>query len=390
MEHAVDRVQGGFHGALTNELQVRDDIPRALVLCARILWTYSRAWRVLGVAAYGEMARRAFRYLADRFRDPVHGGFFWQLDRHGAPLDERKLVYGHAFAIYGLAEFWRASADPQALRLALEAYRGIESCSGARGLPEYHVAHRDWTRHALQRLHPAEHDAPRQANVVLHLLEACANLLRAGDEPALRQRHRQLLDFFLDDVVGPAGRHCALYFDADWRPVTGAISHGHDIETSWLLTESAAMHRDPALAERAARAALALATSVLEEALEADGGLVQASSAAGVTDATRQWWAQAEAVVGFCNAYQLSGQDRFLDAALRCWDYIEKHFVDRRNGEWFAQLNRDGTLFRNAQNLERFKAGPWKCPYHNARACLEIMDRIAPAAPPAGNRGTIR
>jgi len=117
---------------------------------------------------------------------------------------------------------------------------------------------------------------------------------------------------------------------------------------------------------------------------------VQASSAAGVTDATRHWWAQAEAVVGFCNAYQLSGQDRFLEAALRCWDYIEKHFVDRRNGEWFAQLNRDGTLFRNAQNLERFKAGPWKCPYHNARACLEIMDRIGPSAPPAGNRGTIR
>jgi len=382
----VDRARGGFHGALTNDLQARGDIPRSLVLCARILWTYSRAWRIFGDAACAGMARRAFRYLADRFHDPVHGGFYWQLDQDGDAVDDRKLVYGHAFAIYGLAEFCRAGPDPQALRLALEAYRGIASCSGARGLPEYHVAHRDWTPHALQRLHPAERDAPRQTNVLLHLLEACANLLRVRDEPALRQRHRQLLEFFVAHVVGADGRHCARYFDADWRPVADGISHGHDIETSWLLTESAALHRDPALAERAARAALALATSVLEEALEPDGGIVQASSAAGVTDATRHWWTQSEAVVGFCNAYQLSGQDRFLEAALRCWDYIERHFVDRRHGEWFAQLNRDGTLLRNAQGLERFKAGPWKCPYHNARACLEIMDRIGPVGPPAGNR----
>jgi mannobiose 2-epimerase len=95
-----------------------------------------------------------------------------------------------------------------------------------------------------------------------------------------------------------------------------------------------------------------------------------------IIDAKKHWWVQAEAVIGFYNAYQLTGEEPFRAASRRAWDYIEAHVVDRVHGEWHAKLTREGVPLRESEDADAVLVGPWKCPYHNARVCYEMLDRL--------------
>jgi len=116
---------------------------------------------------------------------------------------------------------------------------------------------------------------------------------------------------------------------------------------------------------------IAMAEAVYREALEKDGSIVYEGSPHGLVNGGKSWWAQAEAMVGFYNAYQLTRDEKFADASHRLWEYIQAHHLDREHGEWFKQLSRDG-----APDLEHYKIGPWDCPYHSARGCFEMLARL--------------
>jgi mannobiose 2-epimerase len=117
--------------------------------------------------------------------------------------------------------------------------------------------------------------------------------------------------------------------------------------------------------------AVTMAQAVYEQGIDADGGLMYEAGLDGILDADKHWWPQAEAVAGFLNAYQISGRPHFLVAAERSWEFIEKCMVDRRHGEWFWLVSRGGVPGAGFD-----KVGPWKCPYHNSRACFEVMERL--------------
>lgn len=374
MAHAVDAVNGGFHGAISNDLRVDDTAPRAAILCGRILWTYAAAYRVLGDEAYLGMARHAFEALSGPFWDAEYGGVYWSVDAGGRPLQDRKHHYAQAFAIYGLAEYHRAAGDPRALALAQQVFALLE----AHGADPAHGGYiegsrRDWSPLADMRLSQKDLDARKSMNTLLHLLEAYTNLLRAWEDARLRAQHRALIETFLTHVIDPQSGHFRLFFDDDWRSLSPNVSYGHDIEGSWLLVEAAVMHADPALRRRVEAAALRLAEGVLREGRDVDGSLFEAAGPAGLVDDGKSWWAQAEGMVGFTNAYQLSGDGAFAAAAATLWDYCRAHLVDRRHGGWFKRLHRDGS-----PDLTQTKVGPWDCPYHHSRACLEMMTRLSP------------
>src|SRR5512133_1824 len=126
LAHSVDRENGGFYGALSNELQGDNSVVRTLVLCSRVLWTFPAAYRSYGDPAYLDMARHAYRYLTDQFIDRAFGGLYWWIDRSGMPVNDRKQTYGQAFAIYGLSEFWRATGGPSALEQAKVIFSLVE------------------------------------------------------------------------------------------------------------------------------------------------------------------------------------------------------------------------------------------------------------------------
>jgi len=214
-------------------------------------------------------------------------------------------------------------------------------------------------------------DEKKSMNTHLHLLEAYANLLRLWNEDELRKRLRELLRIFLDHIIDPETHHFRMFFDEVWRDRSDRFSFGHDIEGSWLICEAAEVLGDTAILEEARKAAVRMAQVLYEQAVDSDGGLFYEGSGKELIDTDKHWWPQAEAVVGFLNAYELSGRDYFLKASQNSWQFIEKFIVDHQHGEWYWKVSRDGT-----PSDDKYKVDPWKCPYHNSRTCFEVMERL--------------
>jgi cellobiose epimerase len=377
MKYTPDRKRGGFYGLVTNDLRIYKDAPRAAVICGRILWTFSAAYRRLGKPEYRDMAQHAFAYLTQRFWDAEYGGVYWMLDGEGQALNSRKQIYAQAFALYGLVEYYRAVQDPAALALAQRLFHLIEEQSYDRRYGGYYEAYnRDWSALSDWRLSDKDLNSPKSMNTMLHILEAYSNLLRVWPDAQLKQKQKELIEVFLKHIIDPDKHHFKLFFSEDWTSLSDHISFGHDIEGTWLLTEAVGLLGDPQLDAQVKMAAIQIAEAVYEEGLDADGSLLYEADPQRITNSDKHWWAQAEAVVGFYNTYQLTGDERYARAAHRAWDYIETRVIDHHFGEWYAQLKRDGTPYSEQENPEQNKVGPWKCPYHNSRACLEMMERI--------------
>lgn len=372
IKHAVDPVNGGFYGAVTNDLQVLNDIPRSAILCGRILWTYAAAYRILGGEENLTMARRAFDYLTGVFWDPEYGGLYFDVNVKGQPVFDRKHHYTQAFGLYGLSEFYRATKEPQSLKLAQSLFELIEKHAFDHARGGYiEGSSRKWETLSDMRLSEIDLDCRKSMNTNLHILEAYTNLLRVWDDPRLKAQHRALAETFQSRIIDPATSHFRLFFDENWNPLSEICSFGHDIEGSWLLWEAAEVQGDAGLKDSLRGPVIRMAETVYHEALEKDGSIVSDGSPHGLVNANKSWWAQAEAMVGFYNMYQLSGQMEFADAAYRLWEYIQEHFIDREHGDWYKQLFRDGK-----PDLSHYKIGPWDCPYHASRACYEMMARL--------------
>lgn len=370
--HVVDRERGGFYGAVTNNLVVDRDAPRGALLTSRILWTYSAAYRRYRAPEYLEMARWAYDDLMTHFWDVEYGGLYWVADAEGRPLNMRKQVYGQAFGIYALAEYFRATGESAALCQAIDLFRILEAhCRDPEHRGYFEAYTRDWQLETDLRLSPVDMNEKKSMNTHLHVMEAYTNLLQVWDDTLLRERQAELIEVMIDHIVDPHTGHLTLFFDEYWHPRSDHISFGHDIEASWLLVEAAEVAGDDRLIEAARPLAVRIAQAVHNEALAPDGGLLYEATPGGIVQSQTEWWPQAEAVVGFLNAYQISGEPHFLDTALRCWDYIEAHLVDRRYGEWFRAVARDGTVIEG-----ELKVSFWKCPYHNSRACMEMIERL--------------
>jgi cellobiose epimerase len=378
MRHAVDRENGGFYGTISNDLVIDKESPRASVINTRILWTFSAACRLCG-PAYRETADWAWDYIRRKFWDAEYGGVYWMTDYRGNPISDRKQIYAQAFAIYAMAEYFRATGNAESLERAKELYGLIEVKSHEPVYGGYlEACSRDWGALDDLRLSEKDLNSPKSMNTHLHVMEAYTNLLRVWPDSALRASQKALLEVTLDHIVDEATGHFRMFFDNRWNSLTDHVSFGHDIEGSWLINEAAQVLGDAALLDRARRLAVRMAQAVYDEGLDRDGSLFyEADSRGDLIDPNKHWWAQAEAVVGFFNAYKISGEEHFLTAALRAWVYIEERIVNREHGEWYAKLTPKGRPYSAEEDSDACLVGPWKCPYHNSRVCYEMIERLA-------------
>lgn len=372
MTYVVDRDNGGFYGAVTNDLQVINEIPRSAVLCARILWTYAVAYRKFSSPEYLSTAQWAYDYLTQVFWDHEYGGVYWQVNNKGDPVIDRKHHYAQAYAIYGFVEYHRATKEQNSLELAKTVFQLLEEHAFDAIFGGYiEGSSRDWGSLEDMRLSDKDLNCRKSMNTMLHILESYTNLIRVWDDSLLIGQHKALLEVFMDHIIDPKTDHFKLFFDDQWHSLSDHISYGHDIEGSWLLWEATEKHPDTKLIDRVRQSSIRLASSVLQEGFDEDGSLFFEASPDGIVDEGKEWWVQAEGVVGFYNAFQLSGQNRFASASRNLWSYILDKLIDRKHGDWYKRLSRDGI-----PDGDRFKAGPWECPYHHSRACLEMLDRL--------------
>ena len=364
---------GGFFGQMTGQNELQKSAARGGILNARILWTFSSAARILGNDAYKANAEHAKNYIFDHFFDPEFGGTYWMLNADGSVADAKKQIYSQAFFIYALVEYYRLTNDAECLERAKELFYFIEKNSFDYQKNGYFEAYsRDWK--LLEDLRLSEKDAneKKTMNTHLHILEAYSNLYRVWKDPVLEQQLQNLILLFTDKIINQDSFHLNLFFDEDWNSRSTLIYYGHDIEASWLIDEAALVLNKTDIIGKVRPIVLKVADAAAE-GLRDNGSIVnEKNTATGHVDTNCDWWPQAETMVGYYNAYQISGNSAYLNNVLKNWTFINENIIDRENGEWVWAVNENGSKDRKND-----KAGFWKCPYHNSRMCLVLIERIS-------------
>jgi mannobiose 2-epimerase len=373
IERVTDHENGGYFGRVDGHDFVHLYAPKGAVLNARILWAFSAAYRVLGNAEYLDAATRALDYFLDNFIDKEQGGVFWSLDYMGKPLDTKKQTYAIGFAIYGLSEYARATGSKRALDSAINLYYDIEKKAyDCKGNGYIEALTREWQPIQDMRLSDKDENGSRTMNTHLHIIEPYTNLYRVWKSEDLKKSILNLIDIFTEKLLNKETNHLDLFFDDEWHGKRNIESYGHDIECSWLMHEAALVLGDKDVLAKV-EPIVQMVAKASEKGLRPDGSMIhEANLDTGHVDDDLHWWVQAENVVGWFNIYQYFGDKEALRRADRCWNYIKNQIIDWENGEWHWSRHPDGTL-----NTVDDKAGFWKCPYHNSRMCLEIIERTA-------------
>ena len=389
-----DEENGGFYGRMTGDGILDKEASKGGILNARILWSFSASYRVLGKPEYLAMATRAKDYILEHFLDPVYGGTYWELDYKGNPIDTKKQFYALGFMLYGMSEYVRAlrqrpdaSVTESDIRKVLGVCINLFTCIEEHSLDEVYNGYieactREWGEIADMRLSELDANYPKSQNTHLHIIEPYANFYRVlkAEEPGsvlpvllkVEISLRNLIDIFCDKILNPDTHHLDLFFEMDWTRGAGWLeSYGHDIECSWLLHEAALVLADKEVLAKV-EPIVQLVAKASEKGLNPDGSMThEANLDTGYVDADRHWWVQAETVVGFYNIYQHFGDEEALQKALRCWQYIKDNLIDHDLGEWYWSRDPERNINRKDDH-----AGFWKCPYHNSRMCLELIERI--------------
>lgn len=373
MNRMTDREQGGFYGRIDGNNCLHPDAPKGAILNARILWTFSAAFRLLKKPEYLETATRAKRYLLDFFYDKQYGGIFWELSADGTPSDAKKQIYALGFAIYGLSEYARATGDREALEYAVRLFEVIEKYSFDPVQNGYVEAlTREWQPIQDMRLSDKDENEKKTMNTHLHILEPYANLYRVWKDERLEKQLRNLIKVFVTRILDAESGHLNLFFEEDWSNKYHIISYGHDIEASWLIHEAALALGDQGLLAEIEPVIVKIAQAA-DEGLNRDGSMIYENFVdKQKVDRELHWWVQAENVVGHINLYQYFHDEDALRKALKCWQFIKENLIDGEGGEWYWSRYADGTV-----NRKDDKAGFWKCPYHNGRMCMEIIERFS-------------
>lgn len=372
LNNMQDVERGGFYGQMRGDGTLVKDASKGCILNARILWAFSAAYRVLGKPEYLKAATRAKDYILQHFIDKENGGAYWELDCEGNPIDTKKQFYAIGFVIYGLSEYARATGDKEALEWAIKLFDVIEEHSLD---PKYNgyieACTREWKVIEDMRLSELDANYPKSQNTHLHIIEPYTNLYRIWKDARLEKALRNLIDIFTDRILNPETYHLDLFFEMDWKRGAGWLeSYGHDIECSWLMHEAALVLGDKQVLAKVEPIVQRVAKAS-EKGLNADGSMThEANVDTGHVDDDRHWWVQAEAVVGFLNIYQYFGDKDALQKGLDCWQYIKDNLIDYEGGEWYWSRDPQRNI-----NRKDDKAGFWKCPYHNSRMCLEIIER---------------
>ena len=372
MNQAVDIEKGGFFGRITYYGTPVNNSAKGSVLNARILWTFSAAYNMTGRPEYLDYARRAYNYFYEYFIDKQNGGVVWSVNADGEIENGRKQIYAQAFAIYALSEYHLADGDQEAILQAIDIYNLIEKHAfDAENNGYIEALSQTWQSLADLRLSEKDANEPKSMNTHLHLLEAYTRLFSIWKDDELRGKLLNLVILHIKKIFSDKSGHFNLFFDMKWRIKSNHYSYGHDIEGAWLIMEAARVLGIRTVIDEAEQLAIRMADVTLMEGIDADGSLYNEGKAGIVTDTDRHWWPQAEAIVGFVNAFEISGNDKFISAAYNVWDFIKSH-MQHPSGEWWWLVNNE---YQPDQSQDL--AGEWKCPYHNTRCCIEVMKRVS-------------
>jgi mannose/cellobiose epimerase-like protein (N-acyl-D-glucosamine 2-epimerase family) len=381
----VDRVNGGYTIHYGPSGEALPGGTKMIVTQARMLWLSARLLRSRFTdPAYRDAADIGFRFLRDRMWDREHGGFYWEVDPTGRTvLKPLKHLYGQAFGLYALSEYALATHNREALDLANRLFDLLDAKAYDKqygGYREFFA--RDWS--AAPASESSYLGGPRDAklmNTHLHLLEAMTAYVRASGRPVAKERLAELIAIQTQAVVRKGWVGCTDQYQRDWTPIltdaTSRVSYGHDLENIWLVDDALqALDRPGAPYHDLFRELFTNAATYGFDG--AHGGFFESGPPHTAADRRgKVWWVQAEALVSALTMFKLTGDARYADIFERTWTWVDTRQTDWTGGEWFEVIGADDRPGTGN------KATPWKAAYHNGRALLESLDRIAALSAPA-------
>ncbi len=332
-EQLPDERHGGFFGEIGNDGHPVAEAPKSAILNMRLLWFFSAMGNL-------QLAKRAMDYLRNHFLTPESDGVFWRLDHKGVVIDRTRYAHAQGYAIYALAEYHHATGDDDALTFARRIQTAIET--------------QFWTGDGYADCLDGPDDSAKTLGAHLHLLEGYRHLHSIASDAVSEAALHRALDLFTTRFARE-GMHIPIAFEAGWTSRSGPVSHGHDAEAGWLIWQATQTLGDPALLERTRPLTLSLAQLTLT-----NRHLIE------------EWWGQAEALIAFVNAWQMTGEARWLEAAIGLWSHIKAQFGARSGHDWSWYTADSG-------KTGPYQAGLWKCPYHTGRAMLELERRLTPS-----------
>ena len=367
----VDDVNGGFIGEIDFNEQKNHQAEKGSVMYGRILWAFSAAYLHVPNSEYLKMADRAFEGILNYFYNPVCEGIYWSINPDGSPKDTKNQIYALSFVMYGLSEYHKITQNQQALNLAITLFHSIQNHSlDAEKGGYFEALTADWKEIEDMRLSDKDANEKKTMNTHLHIVEGFTNLYTVWKNEELRKAIVNILETIDEHFIDKETWHLKLFFNEDWVERKDVISYGHDIEAAWLLQWCAEISEDENLIDQYRNYAVKMAEAT-KEGIDADGGLwyeYNPQTHHLVTE--KHWWPQAELWIGYANAFQLTGNKEYIEILKNNWQFTEKYIVDHQHGEWFWGVDKD------YHPIEKDKAGFWKCPYHNSRACLEVVKRL--------------
>jgi mannobiose 2-epimerase len=366
----IDTLNGGFYGRVDLDEKIYPEADKGGILNARILWTFSSAYRVLGDSSYLDLATYAKNYIITHFIDKEYGGGYRTVKYNGDPSDTRKHTLTESYFIYALAEYYRATGDQEALDEAIKIFNLLEKYAlDTVSNGYYEVYTREWQRSPDLLLNENSPKDEKTMITHLHIVEAYAGLYRVWPEKRMAKQLRNILDVFSNKIVDKDTYHLIYFLDRDWSATTTIDSYGHDIEGAWLIVEAARLLNDPELLAEVEELSIKIADAAAEGILTDGSMLTEKDYSTGHIQMTRSWWEQAESIVGYLNAFEITNDESYLKKSINSWNYIKQHFIDYDNGGWYALIKETG-------NPAGEKANFWTCPYHNGRMCMEVIERI--------------
>ncbi len=342
-----------------------------LTLQARQLWFFSTmATENIERAKSLEAAWAGYAFLDRAFRDLRQGGYISKTTDAGKPLDLRKHAYHNSFVLYALVAYHQATKDREALRKAQDLFQVLDrKAYDARhgGFTEFFYA--DW-RPITDPKEPSYVGAigTKTYNTHLHLLESFAALYRVWPDPRLRVRLEELLRINTVTVQHPGHRCNVDAWTPDWRYVDDArnlrASYGHDVECLWLALDAVRALGLPEAPFRGWAEAIGTYSVVHGFDTEHGGFFYTGPLGAPADDTKKEWWVQAEALLGMLELYRQTGDPSYYQVFARTLDFIEKHLVTPE-GSWWATRHADGSAHANLS-----RSSMWQGAYHNGRALL--------------------
>ena len=364
MNYAV-AADGGFYGSVLRDGTPVEDAPRGGVLNARILWSFSAAYRTFKDDAYLKLADQSQRYFIDTFIDKVNGGVYWLVNPNGEVLNASKYTYAMTYAIYGLAEHYLATGNDESLQTAISLYRTLEE----KGRDPQNDGYVESFTEDWKLLDMYDNNAPKTMNAHLHVLEAYALLYQCWQDSGLKQRLKFCVDLFMNRIYDPQRKHFKLFFDNEWNSLVEMDSYGHDVETGWLLCDAARVLDDQALIDKADQIALDVTKTCLAEGMS-EKGYMTYEKKGGKASKHCSWWGQIETMIACINAWQISGDESYLHAGDTVWTFVKQNMIDTEYGEWYSDCF-DGKPGKDAP-----KVSMWRCPYHTVRLGVEMYNRL--------------